>query len=379
MKIKRYDFIICGGGASGLMLASKLISDSFFSNKKILLIEKDEKNLNDRTWCFWEKGKGELDHLVSKNWSHAIFKAKNFKTKFLTDPYTYKLIRGIDFYNNFKYLKNKQKNFEYLSAKINSIDEKTNVVKTDKGAFFGDNIFSSVLDKNKLSKQNKFPLLKQHFIGQMIQTEKKIFKPDEVTFMDFDIPQKNSTRFMYVLPITQNKALIEYTLFSPKELVKEEYINSIKKYLINLDPGKFSIIESEKGSIPMTAYKFKSNNTKSILNIGTAGGWTKASTGYTFLNTLNKTNLLISFLKENKPLNEFEKNTRFWYYDLLFLDVLNKHNDKGSLLFKKMFEKNKPELIFKFLDNQTNFFEELGLMLTFKKRWFVDALLRRIF
>ena len=184
---------------------------------------------------------------------------------------------------------------------------------------------------------------------------------------------------MYVLPITQNKALIECTLFSPEELVKEEYINSIKKYLINLDPGKFSIIESEKGSIPMTAYKFKSNNTKSILNIGTAGGWTKASTGYTFLNTLNKTNLLISFLKENKPLNEFEKNTRFWYYDLLFLDVLNKHNDKGSLLFKKMFEKNKPELIFKFLDNQTNFFEELGLMLTFKKRWFVDALLRRIF
>ena len=55
---------------------------------------------------FWEKGKGELDHIVSKSWKSAIFKAKNFKTNFSTDPYTYKLIRGIDFYKNFNYLKN---------------------------------------------------------------------------------------------------------------------------------------------------------------------------------------------------------------------------------------------------------------------------------
>ena len=184
---------------------------------------------------------------------------------------------------------------------------------------------------------------------------------------------------MYVLPLSKNKALIEYTLFSPKELDKNEYICSIQDYLKNLNSGSFKIIETEKGSIPMTAYKFKSENTKNLLNIGTAGGWTKPSTGYTFLNTLNKTNLLVSFLKMNKPLDEFEKKSRFWFYDLLFLDVLNKHNDKGSLLFRKMFEKNKPEIIFKFLDNKTNFFEELKLMLTFKKKWFIQALIKRVF
>ena len=147
----------------------------------------------------------------------------------------------------------------------------------------------------------------------------------------------------------------------------------------NLNPGNYKVIETEKGIIPMTAYKFTLENTKNLLNIGTAGGWTKPSTGYTFLNTLNKTNLLVSFLKMNKPLNEFEKNSRFWFYDLLFLDVLNKHNDRGSLLFKKMFEKNKPETIFKFLDNKTNIFEEIKMMLTFKKRWFVQALIKRFF
>ncbi len=379
MKIKKFNYVICGGGASGLLLASKLISDTFFSNKNVLLIEKDPKNLNDRTWCFWEKGKGELDHIVSKSWKSAIFKAKNFKTNFSTDPYTYKLIRGIDFYKNFNYLKTKQQNLTYLNTKINSIDKRSNTVKTDKGDFIGDFIFTSLLDFDKLINYNKYPLLKQHFVGQLIKTKNKIFNPDEVTFMDFDIPQKDSTRFMYVLPLSKSKALIEYTLFSPKELDKNEYISSIEQYMKNLNPGNYKIIETEKGIIPMSAYKFTSENTKNLLNIGTAGGWTKPSTGYTFLNTLNKTNLLVSYLKMNKPLNEFEKNSRFWFYDLLFLDVLNKHNDKGSQLFKKMFEKNKPETIFKFLDNKTNIFEEIKMMLTFKKRWFVQALIKRFF
>ena len=379
MNINKFDYIICGGGASGLLLASKLISDTFFSNKNVLLIEKDPKNLNDRTWCFWEKGKGELDHIVSKSWKSAIFKAKNFKTNFSTDPYTYKLIRGIDFYKNFNYLKTKQQNLTYLNTKINSIDKRSNTVKTDKGDFIGDFIFTSLLDFDKLINYNKYPLLKQHFVGQLIKTKNEIFNPDEVTFMDFDIPQKDSTRFMYVLPLSKSKALIEYTLFSPKELDKNEYISSIEQYMKNLNPGNYKIIETEKGIIPMSAYKFTSENTKNLLNIGTAGGWTKPSTGYTFLNTLNKTNLLVSYLKMNKPLNEFEKNSRFWFYDLLFLDVLNKHNDKGSQLFKKMFEKNKPETIFKFLDNKTNIFEEIKMMLTFKKRWFVQALIKRFF
>ena len=379
MKIKKFNYIICGGGASGLLLASKLISDAFFSNKNVLLIEKDSKNLNDRTWCFWEKGKGELDHIVSKKWKSAIFKAKNFKTNFSTNPYTYKLIRGIDFYKNFNYLKTKHQNLTYLNTKINSIDKRSSKVKTDKGDFIGDFIFTSLIDFDKLINYNKYPLLKQHFVGQLVETKNQIFNPDQVTFMDFDIPQKDSTRFMYVLPLSECKALIEYTLFSPKELDKKEYIDSIEEYMKNLNPGNYKVIETEKGIIPMTAYKFTLENTKNLLNIGTAGGWTKPSTGYTFLNTLNKTNLLVSFLKMNKPLNEFEKNSRFWFYDLLFLDVLNKHNDRGSLLFKKMFEKNKTETIFKFLDKKTNIFEEIKLMLTFKKRWFVQALIKRIF
>ena len=379
METKNYNYIICGGGASGLLLANKLVSDPFFLDKKILLIEKDSKKINDRTWCFWEKGESDLDQLVCRSWDSAYFNAPEFEKKFLTKPYTYKMIKGIDFYKKLDLTVAKHENLTYLNAEISLINKTNNTVKTNKGNFSGDFIFSSIYDINILKNQTKYPLLKQHFLGQLVVTENEIFTPDVVTFMDFDLPQKNSTRFMYVLPFSKTKALVEYTLFSPNELKKNEYVNSIKSYLKNLNSGNYQVLETEQGSIPMTAYKFKSANTKNLLNIGTAGGWTKASTGYTFLNTVNKIKSLVSFLKKDKPLNKFEKNSRFWFYDLLYLDVLYKYNDKGSFLFKTMFEKNDPEKIFKFLDNKTTIWEELKLMLTFKKNWFIQALIKRLF
>ena len=49
-----FDYIICGGGASGLSIAGGLSLDQYFSNKKILIIDPEfPKKKNDRTWCFW--------------------------------------------------------------------------------------------------------------------------------------------------------------------------------------------------------------------------------------------------------------------------------------------------------------------------------------
>ena len=60
-----FNYIFTGGGASALILAYRMIHDLFFNDKSILMIESSEKNTNDRTWCFWEKGKGEELKIVS--------------------------------------------------------------------------------------------------------------------------------------------------------------------------------------------------------------------------------------------------------------------------------------------------------------------------
>ena len=75
-KNKRFDIIICGGGAAGLLLANALSNETAFKHLHIAIIEKDEKNTNDRTWCFWEEGEGKWDEIVSNSWGKALFKAK---------------------------------------------------------------------------------------------------------------------------------------------------------------------------------------------------------------------------------------------------------------------------------------------------------------
>ena len=49
MEQNYFDFIICGGGASGLLLLKALREDNYFDNYSVLLIEKEVKNRNDRT------------------------------------------------------------------------------------------------------------------------------------------------------------------------------------------------------------------------------------------------------------------------------------------------------------------------------------------
>ena len=101
MDSKNYDYAIVGAGAAGLQLALKMIKDPFFSEKQILILEKDKKNTNDRTWCFWEKGESEWDRLATKTWKKGLF-INNEKVVLNLSPYRYKMIRSADFYNHAK-------------------------------------------------------------------------------------------------------------------------------------------------------------------------------------------------------------------------------------------------------------------------------------
>ncbi|TFG75732.1 MAG: lycopene cyclase, partial [Flavobacteriales bacterium] len=83
------------------MLADAMGRDDFFKEKHILLLDKDVKGNNDRTWCFWETGEGPFDAIVSKTWNQIYFGGHKFSNNFLIAPYRYKMIRGIDFYTHY--------------------------------------------------------------------------------------------------------------------------------------------------------------------------------------------------------------------------------------------------------------------------------------
>lgn len=252
-------------------------------------------------------------------------------------------------------------------------------MQTSAGNFQGEKLFNSLYNPNLVASQNNYPLVQQHFIGWFIKTKEPVFNPETATFMDFSINQKGNTRFMYVLPTSTTEALLEYTLFSPNLLKKEEYETEIENYITSLGITEYEIDEKEHGNIPMTCYPFWKHNTQNVLNIGSAGGWTKASTGYTFKNTTKKSKEVVQFLQKNSDFRKFHKTSKFWFYDLLLIDILFHRNEIGSTIFSSMFKKAKAALIFKFLDEETSLWEDVKVIWQCPKMPFLKALFKRIF
>lgn len=378
--MKHYSYIFAGTGLASLMTVYRMAQSGRFEDKSILLIDTDTKQANDRTWCFWQQGKGYWDTIVHRQWDTAVFANEKIRKPLDFGGYAYKMIQGIDFYTEVLSELKKYPNIEFAKQKVVDFsDSGFNVlVKTETENYTCNKLFNNIYNPALAASQTKYPVLQQHFIGWHVKVSEPVFDGNTPVFMDFGIPQKGNTRFMYVLPFSDTEAIVEYTLFSKDLLAKAEYEQAIEEYLGHCGATSYEILAEEKGSIPMTSYPFWNHNTKNILNIGSAGGWTKASTGYTFRSADRKSEELVHFLQTGDDFTAFYKKNRFWFYDLLLLDILGRKNDKGAAIFSAMFKSGKAAPIFKFLDEETSFTEDLGVIFKCPKGLFLSALFRRM-
>ena len=376
-----FDYIIVGAGAAGLLLADALGRDAFFAGKSILVLDKADKSQNDRTWCFWEKGPGPFDDLTHKAWDTIYVAGHGWDKSMGIAPYTYKMLRGIDFYNHYVPKVKAHPNITWVQEEVQNIQEKNQSAEviTKNQTYTANQVFTSLYDPSLPYGQKHYPVLQQHFLGWFIKTEKPVFKESEATFMDFSVPQNGNTRFMYVLPFSPTEALVEYTLFSEHLLEISEYEEALTQYIQEKYNTSYTISETEFGTIPMTCYPFHQHNTDCVFRIGIAGGWAKPSTGFTFYNTSQQIPKLVAHLKAGKPLSKFHLKDRFKFYDMLLLDILHKDNALGSSIFVSLFKRRKAQLILKFLENETTLWEELQIVTAPKPMPFIRALLGRIF
>ena len=70
---QKFDYIIIGSGLAGLQLAYAFSLDPFFKNLKLAIIDPSSKKTNDKTWCFWEKGLGQWDEIITRYWNQGEF------------------------------------------------------------------------------------------------------------------------------------------------------------------------------------------------------------------------------------------------------------------------------------------------------------------
>jgi len=359
----------------------RMLKSEKFSGKKILLVDKEAKTKNDRTWCFWEKQDGFFESIVHKKWDTISFLSDSFSSDMNIAPYKYKMIRSIDFYQHcFSEIKQK-KNIDILYGEITQalIHKEKITIHVNGEELHLDNaiIFNSILPKEP-NTPGIINLL-QHFKGWVIETSQAAFDLTKAIFMDFRVGQKGDTTFAYLLPLSTTKALVEYTMFS-KEIVEDAvYEAELKNYIENiLGLKEYRIIEKEFGVIPMTNRKFSFYESDHY-NIGTAGGQTKASSGYTFQFIQKQSQIIVGSLIKGSSLKQIPTTTkRFRFYDNTLLHILYHRKLQGKDIFTRMFAKNDPIQVLKFLDNESTLTEELKIISTLQTFPFLKAALKQI-
>ena len=354
--MKDFDYIIIGGGCAGLSLAYELEISDKLKNKSLAIIEPRDQYKRDKTWSFWKVFPHNFDDCVIKNWKNFSVNAPS-KTNFLEcENYPYQSIDSGLFYEKINNSLKKNKNIFFLKE-LKDINTKNSF------------IFNSVPTLKK-----DFRNLWQHFCGVEIETDKDFFDEEIFNLMDFACDQRNKVHFFYTLPFTKRNALVETTWISELNNEKlKDYDEQIDNYLSeHLNIRNCKINFKETGAIPL--FRQKNVNKLNEIYIGSAGGMTRLSTGYTFLNIQEQSRYIRENIENIKNVNLFKINSKYDFLDKILLRVLkNNSNEMGNIFFKVF--NSKPKTAINFLSNKSSFFEDLEVILKMPKWKFLKELI----
>ena len=321
-----FDYIIIGGGCAGLSLAYELQINNKIENKTLAIIEPREIYERDKTWSFWKVNPHNFEDCVIKSW-------KEFSIN--------------------------------ISSKTNYINLKTIKSLNTSKSFIFNSLANTTPKKDDLW---------QHFAGFEIEVEKKIFDSEIMNLMDFDCDQKNSVHFFYTLPFDNRKALVETTwLSNMKDETEKNYEEQLVNYIEKkLNIKNYKIKYREKGKIPLFNQRITKKDNE--ISIGTAGGMTRLSTGYTFLNIQEHSKYICKNFENIAKIKNFQIGKKYQYLDNIFLKVLYKNPKLMPGIFYNMFTANNEKVV-KFLSNRSNFIDDMHIIMKMPKMIFIKELI----
>lgn len=347
---------IAGAGAAGLSLALRLVRAGI-PDLRLTLIDRDFTPVSDRTWCFWDDDSLVLPGIARRQWTTLRIDGPMGPLQAPLRQHTYHMVDSGDF-----------KRLALAELERHDVVFRQSEVHPDE--LDADLVFQSVTPPVRTG-----PWLKQHFLGIELRADRPVFDADVATIMDFNVDQSHGFAFMYLLPLSDTHALLEYTLFTDTVLEKETYRQEIMRYAQRLAPGaSFESEREEFGVIPMVVGDWNPGVGR-IQNIGAAAGLAKASTGYTFSRIQRDSAQIAASLKRGMLHRPNPSTSRKQWMDSLILKILREDPTHAVAIFETLFRANGFDTMLRFLDEKSDLTDDLRLMASVPSWW---AFIRRL-
>ncbi len=369
-----YDYAFAGAGASTTLLLMSLERRGLLQNKLVLIIDPDEKLKNDKTYCFWSNTSDAIanncEAIISYKWNKIIV---NNDVQESISPLAYSHVSGSDVYNELRRIIHTY-NITRLNDSVFKIENENEVINihTNGTTYQSKLVFDSRPPSYKPLLANESHLA-QSFIGYVITTENPIEMQDCVRLMDFEVAQQGYTQFMYVLPFNANTALVELTRFGSDVITANEAEPVLKDY-IQSHFGEYTLVDIEKGCIPMSNAEIDVDEIKNVIPIGARAGAIKSSTGYAFKNMFYQAEQMADNILHQQKLTTKQNKNRFTFYDRLLLLILKDEAEMGKPIFKTLFQKNKAVNVLHFIEEKTSLVQDIKILSSLPIQPFLKAL-----
>jgi lycopene beta-cyclase len=277
---RSFDYVLVGGGLGNALIALAVFDAQ--PEARVALIERESQIGGNHVWCFHEGDVGErqsyVSPLQSATWPRYEVRFPNLQ-RTLDQPYTAVRSEQLALVVEAAFRQRPESQL-LLSSRAERCT--ANRVTLDDGTELSGKVVIESRGPEAFAPQAALGY--QKFLG----LELKLRRPSPVAhpvLMDALVPQRDGFRFMYALPFSADRVLLEDTYFSDSsELDRERLEREILQYAEKNGFFVDSVERREVGVLPLPTRlpQLQEPADDEPLVAGYQGGWFHPVTGYSF-------------------------------------------------------------------------------------------------
>ena len=374
-----FDLIILGGGCAGLSLAARLAASSS-AGFTTVVVENRDHYTNDRTWCFWGGQLSSGEHAVARQWN-TMRLTSGAQTVLVDCGQTpYQMLPAETFYGA---AISAISQAQHVSLKVGTavlaapgkVDGNWRVA-TSAGVFSGRMVVDT---RPQQTPKPDDALLWQSFYGQEIECDRPVFDASCLDLMNFLPADSIGIPFVYVLPVSPTRALVEVTVFGVNPLLPKDLALKLETAVAQrVGDASFRMLRSEHGILPMGLRAMPKNPDLSYVRVGLMAGGARASTGYAFQRIQRwadacAKSVMAGFL----PIQHTPDAAVLQAMDHLFLNVLRTNPERAGALFCTLFARANAARLIRFLSGEGTWLDYAAVVAALPPWPFIKLLVGR--
>ena len=372
-----FDLVILGGGCAGLSLSVALAAHGERC-PRTLVIEPRTEYTNDRTWCYWSDRCAPAKYPIQKSWQsmRLVHGGQSVSLDCGTTPY--QMLAARDFYAMAQRAIAQQPKIE-LRRGVSVIGEP---IRSGDGwrlrSNAGEVTARSVVDtRPSQSPRRDAAVLWQSFYGQEIECSAAVFDPSSLDLMNFLAPDPRHIAFVYVLPISSTRALVEVTVFGAAPLERQDLAARLDAAIAErVGAAAFTTLRREHGILPMGLIDAPGQTYAGCVKVGVTAGGARASTGYAYQRIQQwASECAHALVSEGRPVAHRPDPWPLRWMDRIFLEVLRAEPSRAASLFFSLFSRTEPAHVIRFLSGRAGLVDSLHVIAAMPVAPFVRAAL----